>query len=134
MTHYWWWRLWLHRLGAFFVLTSTLFYGGYALIRMKHIKDDVHAPLGVIVTVLIVFLVISGLIAVYALDHYDTKDYKLALNYRYLHRAFGRLMLILGHVTVVFGIYSYYRNRDQSSNLPYIAAFSTLGVVIILEY
>ena len=52
--------MWLHKIGATFILSSTLFYGIYGYLRLGRIFDDTHGPLGLIVTSLVTFLFISG--------------------------------------------------------------------------
>ena len=76
----------LHRLGAFFVLTSTLFYGIYALVKLAHIHNDVHGPLGTIMTALVSAIFISGLTTRYYLQNAITSNYKSAINLRKMHR------------------------------------------------
>lgn len=70
--------MWLHRVGALFILVSTLFYGVYAYLKIGKIFDDVHGPLGLIVTSLVTFIVVSGLVAKYW-QQKETLQLKLSL-------------------------------------------------------
>lgn len=67
LKHKWHFNMWLHRLGAFFILAATLLYGVYAIIRLGKIENDLHAPLGLIATGLVSLIVLSGLVTRYSL-------------------------------------------------------------------
>lgn len=126
--------MWLHRLGAFFILSSTLFYGGYALVKLKHIHWDVHGPLGTTMTILVSLIVLSGLITRNKMQNAVTKDYKSSIDFKRIHKFFGWFMISLGHITVCFGLYAYFRNRNMSTTLPYLVFLANLTVVIISEF
>jgi len=119
----------LHRLGAFFILTCTLFYGVFAILKLKMIKDDFHAPLGISMLLLVCLLVINGLAARYSLHH--SKSNKQLV--KQIHRYFGFFLITLGHLTVCLGIYAYFRNKGRTSYLPYIALVATVVLVVVLE-
>jgi hypothetical protein len=67
MKNYWHFNMWLHRLGAVFILTATLFYGIYGALKIGKVFDDVHGPLGLIITSVVGLLVLSGLLTRYSL-------------------------------------------------------------------
>jgi hypothetical protein len=72
----------LHRLGAIFILTSTLFYGTYAYFKLQRVVNDVHAPLGLTITALTIFLFLSGALVRKILQA-DLKNSKKA---KYFHK------------------------------------------------
>lgn len=74
--------MWLHRLGAIFILASTLFYGLYAYFKLQQLAKDFHGPLGLTITTLTTFLFISGAIARKSLQT-DQKNLK---NAKQFHR------------------------------------------------
>ena len=63
LKHYWQSHMWMHRISGSIILAATLLYGGYGYLKLKFVKDDVHAPMGITVTCVILFLAISGVVA-----------------------------------------------------------------------
>ena len=55
--------MWLHRVSGAVVLATTLLYGIVGYVKLMFVKDDVHAPMGIAVTAVILLLVVSGVIA-----------------------------------------------------------------------
>ena len=60
MKHHWQLNLTLHRLSGAVVLFTTLLYGITGFVKLMSVKDDVHAPMGISVTIIVLFLVVSG--------------------------------------------------------------------------
>lgn len=54
--------MWLHWIGAVFIYFTTLFYGIYGYLKIGRIFEDVHGPLGVVITILVTFIFLSGVI------------------------------------------------------------------------
>jgi len=50
-------------------MVATLFYGLYAFYRLEKVKDDVHAPLGIVFTFLFPLIPLTGI-----LTHYSTRN------------------------------------------------------------
>jgi len=55
--------MWLHRVSGAVVLITTLLYGIVGFVKLMAVKDDVHAPMGILVTAVILLLVVSGVMA-----------------------------------------------------------------------
>lgn len=53
----------VHKVSGSFIVCSTLFYGVYGYLRLEKIQDDVHAPLGILFTILSIFIPLSGFVA-----------------------------------------------------------------------
>ena len=63
LKHRWQANMWLHRLSGAVVLFTTLLYGVVGYVKLMFVKDDVHAPMGIAVTSIVLFLVLSGVFA-----------------------------------------------------------------------
>lgn len=61
--HYWRFNMWMHRIFGVIILYSTVFYGGYGYWKLGRVYDDGHAILGLATLAVILFLVLSGVIA-----------------------------------------------------------------------
>ena len=61
LKHHWQMNRWLHAISGSIVLSSTLGYGIYGLIKIGKIKDDIHGPMGIVATALTLLLAITGL-------------------------------------------------------------------------
>jgi hypothetical protein len=127
MKHHWTVNMWMHRIGAIFILSATLFYGIYGFLRLGKVFDDIHGPLGLLITSLVSIIFISGLLARLSLQHSHSTLMKKA------HIWFGYLMVILGQVTVCYGITSYYYNRQSTTKLPYFVILTFCAIVAMLE-
>jgi hypothetical protein len=43
-------------------------------------------------------------------------------------------MVILGNVTVCYGIYSYFYNKGRTTNMPYVVAICSTTAIVVQEY
>ena len=87
--------MWWHRVSGTVVFATTALYGITALVKMKWaVKDDVHAPMGITVTAVILFLTVSGVVARSRLNR-ATSGQEKVLKFKMFHKAFGYAMLIL---------------------------------------
>ena len=85
LKHYWRSHLWWHRISGFIVLTFTLGYGGRGYFKLRFVKDDVHAPMGITVTCVVLFLAISGVVARSRLNRAKSNQENM-LNYKLFHK------------------------------------------------
>ena len=86
LKHLWQMSMWLHRIGAFFVTSATLFYGIYGWQKLGKVQNDWHAPMGIAVVVTISFVFAGGLTARYLLQHQVHSAVKLSLFVKTLHK------------------------------------------------
>ena len=68
LKHKWEMHMWMHRVSGMVVTATTLFYGLYGYFKLRFVKDDVHAPMGLTVVGLISFIALSGVIARWRLE------------------------------------------------------------------
>lgn len=132
LKHHWSTNMWMHRVSGTVLLVTTLLYGLTAIIKLKFIKDDVHAPMGVAVTALILFIVISGVIARVKLVKAEQGQQKM-LCYKLAHKVLAYSMLVVTQITIFFGIYSYSTNHGFSTILNYLSLAMFVGIFAGLE-
>ena len=60
--HHWSVNMWLHRVSGTIVLVTTLLYGCVGYLKLMFVKDDVHAPMGLAVTAVVLLLAVTGVI------------------------------------------------------------------------
>ena len=77
--------MWLHRISGSALLFATLLFGGIGYFKLKFVKDDVHAPMGITVTLVITFLAVSGVIARSRLNRAE-KGQESALCFKLIHK------------------------------------------------
>jgi hypothetical protein len=63
MKHYWRQSQFIHRSSGILITIATLFYGIYGIWKLKKVTPDIHAPMGIFTTFVVLFLAISGLVA-----------------------------------------------------------------------
>ena len=93
---------WLHQVSGAIVLSSTLLYGIVGFVKLMKVVDDVHAPMGIAVTVLSLILAISGYMAWSSLDK-STDNQSRMLNSRNIHRVSVALFF-------KFNLFHFYRH------------------------
>ena len=77
--------MWMHRISGSALLFATLLFGGVGYFKLKFVKDDVHAPMGIAVTLVITFLVVSGVIARSRLNRAE-KNQEASLCFKLFHK------------------------------------------------
>ena len=85
LKHRWEMNMWLHRISGSALLFATLLFGGVGYFKLKFVKDDVHAPMGIAVTLVITFLVVSGVIARSRLNRAE-KNQEASLCFKLFHK------------------------------------------------
>ena len=63
MKHYWQHNMWIHRVSGAIVLAVTLLYGSVGYLKLRFVQDDVHAPMGITVTCIVLPIVLGGVLA-----------------------------------------------------------------------
>ena len=77
--------MWLHRVSGTIVLATTLLYGIVGYVKLMFVKDDVHAPMGIAVTSVVLLLAVSGVIARSRLNR-ATENQKAMLVFKTVHK------------------------------------------------
>lgn len=85
--------MWLHRVSGSIVLFTTLLYGIVGYAKLMFVKDDVHAPMGIAVTSVVLLLAISGVVTRLRLLRAENNQNKI-LCVKMIHKIFAYLMLI----------------------------------------
>ena len=85
LKHRWEMNMWVHRISGSALLAATLLFGGVGYFKLKFVKDDVHAPMGITVTLVITFLAVSGVIARSRLNRAE-KGQEAALCFKLFHK------------------------------------------------
>ena len=62
LKHHWTLNMWVHRVSGSILTFATLLYGIVGYVKLMFVKDDVHAPMGIAVTSIVLFLAVSGVI------------------------------------------------------------------------
>jgi len=93
MKHRWQSNMWLHRVSGAIVLFTTLLYGIVGYVKLMFVKDDVHAPMGIAVTSVVLLLAISGVVTRLRLLRSENNQNKI-LCVKMIHKVFAYLMLI----------------------------------------
>ena len=127
MKHHWKANMWLHRVSGSVVLFTTLLYGVVGFAKLMMVKDDVHAPMGIAVTCIVLFLTMSGVYARSRLVRAEQDQQKM-LRAKWCHKIFAYIMLVMTQITIFFGIYSYTHNRDIDTVLHYLS----IGLFVVL--
>jgi len=65
--------------------SSTLFYGAYGFFKIEKPPEDIHAPLGILVTILTTGIPLTGILAHYKLRS-EKSDPKLSRRIKRCHR------------------------------------------------
>ena len=63
MKSHWKHNLWVHRLSGTVILVTTWIYALVGYTKLKFVKDDVHAPLGLTVLFIVTPMVLTGIMA-----------------------------------------------------------------------
>ena len=125
LKRYYSFHMWIHGIAASIALGFT-FALGFLALKEGNWKVDVvpHSVMGLIVMGLSFFLYFGGLSARYAMET-RVWNSKLLLRFRFMHRLLGWFMLVLGNVTILFGILKYTRffGLDNLIGIIYTIAF-----------
>lgn len=95
LKHRWQSNLWLHRISGAIVLFTTLLYGIVGYVKLMFVKDDIHAPMGITVTCVILFLVVSG-VAVRSRLVRATEDQNFLMKIKLCHKVSDSLSTTFG--------------------------------------
>ena len=63
MKSYWKHNIWIHRMSGTTILVTTLIYAFYGYWKLKFVKDDVHAPMGLTVLFIVTPVAFTGIYA-----------------------------------------------------------------------
>ena len=96
------------------------------------VVNDVHAPMGIVVTCIITLLAVSGVIARSRLIRANEDQQKMLIAKK-IHKGFAYLMLITSQVTISAGIYSYTHNRDIETILYYLSIALFFFLFLVFE-
>ena len=96
------------------------------------VKDDVHAPMGIAVTSVVLILAITGVVTRLRLLRGEANQNKL-LCIKMVHKVFAYFMLLTSQITIFFGIYSYTHNRGIETTLHFASLFLFVALACILE-
>ena len=107
--------MWIHRISGSVVLATTLFYGIYGYLKLRMIKDDVHAPMGLAVTSLVSLVVAGGILARSRLNRAEEGQNSVMV-FKKIHQIFGHLLIWVAQITIFFGIYSYATNHKFTTH------------------
>jgi len=53
----------MHQVSGFVIVVSTMFYGAYGFFKIEKVPGDIHAPLGILVTLLTTVIPLTGMVA-----------------------------------------------------------------------
>ena len=131
---YWKTNMWAHRISGTFILIITIALG---IVGIKNngwilVGNSIHNVIGLIVFFATFFVAVGG---VFARSRARRLEWKTKVIHRVkgIHKFFGRIMIILGQVSILTGVLIYNSNNSTKSPLGVIDIIVFFAIVLITE-